>query len=136
MGNHDKFTYEQMEKALRKALGIQAIAAQMLDCEWNTVHRYVKKYKKLQDIVNQSKEVRLDIAESKLMQGINAGIPALIIFLLKTQGKDRGYVERQEHTGKDGEPIMIQNVRNAIEEQLKNNPDLVKKVDELFTDGD
>ena len=31
-------------------------------------------------------------------------------FFLRTQHKDRGYVERQETTGKDGKPIQFQDM--------------------------
>ena len=38
----------------------------------------------------------LDFAESKLYELVDDKHPTAIIFLLKTKGKDRGYVERQE----------------------------------------
>jgi hypothetical protein len=40
--------------------------------------------------------VALDLAESKLHEEILGGNTAAIIFFLKTKGKKRGYVERQE----------------------------------------
>lgn len=47
------------------------------------------------------REELIDYAESKLMINIKEGKEASIFFLLKTLGKHRGYVERQEmeHTG-------------------------------------
>lgn len=51
----------------------------------------------LEDAVIQGRNARLDFAESKLDQNINNGDTTAIIFLLKTLGKERGYVERQEN---------------------------------------
>ena len=50
-------------------------------------------------------ERRLDFAESKLDENINAGKEASIFFFLKCRGKHRGYIERQEISGPDGVPI-------------------------------
>jgi hypothetical protein len=46
----------------------------------------------IKDIEN----VTLDFAESKLHEQIRTGNVASIIFFLKTKGKVRGYIERQE----------------------------------------
>jgi hypothetical protein len=40
------------------------------------------------------------------MEAVEAGEIAAIIFRLKTKGKKRGYVERQELTGADNQPII------------------------------
>ena len=42
--------------------------------------------------------------------------------------------QKQEHTGKDGGPIIIDQCRNAITEQLKNNPELEEKIKNAFSD--
>ena len=57
--------------------------------------------------VESIEDVALDFAESALHDNIKNGKEASIIFYLKTKGKNRGYVERQEITGKEGEPIQI-----------------------------
>jgi hypothetical protein len=50
----------------------------------------------------KAKERFLDFLESKLVEQINGGNTTSIIFALKTKGKNRGYVERQEivHDGR------------------------------------
>lgn len=53
----------------------------------------------------EGRETRIDMAESTLDANIAKGLEASTFFLLKTLAKDRGYVERQEFTGKDGAPI-------------------------------
>jgi len=57
-------------------------------------------------------ESALDMGETALMKQIQDGNTACIIFLLKTRGKERGYVERQEvdHRGKDGGAIQFENI--------------------------
>lgn len=50
-------------------------------------------------------EERKDFAESALLKKIKNEDTTSIIFFLKTQAKDRGYVERVETTGKDGASI-------------------------------
>ncbi len=46
----------------------------------------------LQDI----KEQYLDMAEAKLIEKIRTGATPELLFYLKTQGKSRGYIERQQ----------------------------------------
>ena len=59
------------------------------------------KYPELWDIVEEARESLVDDVESELQKQIFKGNIAAIIFFLKTQGKSRGYVERQElrHSG-------------------------------------
>jgi hypothetical protein len=45
-------------------------------------------------------------AQAILIKNIKEGNTAELLFYLKTQGKSRGYVERQETTGADGEPLI------------------------------
>lgn len=51
----------------------------------------------------------LDLAEKRLFDLVNEGHPSAIIFTLKTLGKHRGYIERQEHeiSGPGGGALRI-----------------------------
>jgi hypothetical protein len=54
-----------------------------------------------------------------------------VIFFLKTRGKKRGYVERNEVTGKDGTPVVPQAVSFTIE-VLPSGPPLASTDKEVF----
>jgi hypothetical protein len=61
----------------------------------NTLMKWIDE-EDLKNAVIEGRNSRLDFAESKLDQNINNGDTTAIIFLLKTLGKDRGYVERKD----------------------------------------
>ena len=61
---------------------------------------------RLKKAVQEARDMSLDVAESMLQERMKES-DTLLIFYLKTQGKRRGYVERQERTGADGEPTKI-----------------------------
>lgn len=60
----------------------------------------------LKQLLAEERERMLDNAEDKLGQAVSGGEAWAVCFTLKTQGKGRGYVERQEHTGKDGDDLV------------------------------
>ena len=62
---------------------------------------YLKKDKKFADEVKDIENIALDFAESQLHKQIQEGNTSATIFYLKTKGKSRNYVERQEiqHNG-------------------------------------
>ena len=91
-----KFTETQMAKAIVVGDGLIRSVAKHLKCSRNTVYEYIKRYPALAESVASAREDALDEAESELMKLIREGHPAAIFFFLKTQGKSRGYVERQE----------------------------------------
>jgi len=54
----------------------------------------------------------MDFVESKLIKKAEKEDTAVIIFMAKTKCKKRGYVERNEITGPDGESLVL-SFRNA-----------------------
>lgn len=116
-----KFKKETVAKALYKA-GTILGAAQILKCDRQTVYNYLKRYPELEEAVYEAKERLCDIAEAGLASNIHSKHPASIFFFLKTFGKNRGYVERQEVTGKDGENLFKQaadEFEHSIAQKLK-----------------
>lgn len=68
--------------------------------------------------LESARESMLDNAESVLYKKVLEGSTAELLFFLKTRGKGRGYSERMEHTGADGQPIDIRRVAELSDEEL------------------
>jgi predicted transcriptional regulator len=99
----ESFTQEQVAEALTAAGGVQADAARILGCSRSTINGYVRRYPHLQELLINTREETLDLAESQLQKKIKEGNMTAIIFFLKTQGKQRGYVEKGEAPQKQDE---------------------------------
>lgn len=61
----------------------------------------------------RSKMKMIGNAVSKLVEAVNKGEAWAVCFTLKTQGKNEGWSERLEHTGKDGAPLNFENMTDA-----------------------
>lgn len=87
---------EQMIKALEKSLGVITAACKAVKIERSTHYDWYKNDEKYKNAVDSLAEVTLDFAEEMLHERIKSKDTAATIFFLKTKGKKRGYVERQE----------------------------------------
>ena len=67
------------------------------------------------DAVDSIQDYRLDQAERRLDELINDKNPTAIIFFLKTKGKKRGYVERQEVETVNREEMTEEEALKALE---------------------
>ena len=103
---------ETIEKSIIRAFGNLSTAAKSLQVERATLYSWIES-EGLEEAVVEGRNKRLDFVEGKLDQKINSGDTTAIIFFLKTQGKSRGYVERQEVTGKDGSKLFEVNIVDA-----------------------
>lgn len=100
-------TAARIIEALKECNGLLTLAARKAGVTYRTIKRYADDYPTVAEAYKESKETMLDVAEGKLYQAIGKGESWAICFYLKTQGKQRGYVERQEFTGKDGNPLQM-----------------------------
>lgn len=92
--------------AMEKALGVVTTACRECKISRDTHYRWLKEDEKYMEAIQDISNVALDFAESKLHENISKGKEVSTIFFLKTKGKKRGYVERQEHyvaAGKNAE---------------------------------
>lgn len=91
-------------EVLEKMRGNKKRAAIELGINRMTLHRYIEKSPTVKAAYLDIKEGAIDDAELMLESRMQQS-DTLLIFYLKTQGKGRGYVERVEQTGKDGEAV-------------------------------
>jgi len=85
-----------MLEALERTLGIVSTACEKAGVSRQTHYNWLKDDPEYKAAVDQIQESVIDFAESHLYKLIKEGNPAANIFYLKTKGKSRGYIERQE----------------------------------------
>jgi transposase-like protein len=100
-------TITQIEHAIKQTAGNVSQMARELGVSRSTVNRRIADNPKLKQLLEDEREELVDIAESSLRREVVLGNITAIIFTLKTQGKSRGYVERQEFTGANGGAIEV-----------------------------
>jgi len=103
----EKYTSDKMINAIREKHGNLSAAARYLGCSRNTIARYIENYPTVKAVYDEERETLIDFAENQLFQQVKDGNITAIIFTLKTIGKSRGYVERQEVTGAEGGHIVV-----------------------------
>ena len=103
----ERYTVEQIAKAIIKCGGWLAKAADVLGCTYKTIWRYSEKYPELKELIEDVKNRQLDEVEEKLLGKVRAGDVTACIWWLKCQGKGRGWVERQEWAGVEDKPITL-----------------------------
>jgi hypothetical protein len=90
----------------RSTMGVVTTACKNVGIHRSTFYEYYNNDPEFKKEVNDIGNVALDFTESKMFEQIRDGNTTLIKFYLATKGKKRGYVERQEITGSDGEKLF------------------------------
>jgi len=98
---------EEFIKMCRDTRGFKTPIANHFNCCLNTVNRRLKEWPEAQEAFDDAYYELGDDAEMKLAKKVEEGNLTAIIFLLKTKYKHRGYSERSEITGAEGNPLEI-----------------------------
>lgn len=104
--NKIQHTKKALIDALEKSLGVVTTACKIVGIDRTTFYRYLKDDEDFAKKVQEIENVTLDFVESQLHKQIKENSTAATIFFLKTKGKKRGYIERQE-IEHSGNPIVI-----------------------------
>jgi hypothetical protein len=102
-----KILVSDVEPLVEKYNGNIAAIARALGVSRGTVWARVQESTTLKAALDNARESMLDNAESVLYQAVLRGQTAELIFFLKTQGKSRGYIERQEVENDGGMIITV-----------------------------
>lgn len=105
---------------LEESRGVVTIACKNAGVSRSAFYEWLKDDADFAARVEDAREQAVDYVEGKLFDLIDGKDTTATIFFLKTRGKSRGYVERQEVTGADSQPLKIQiDFKNATIEQLR-----------------
>ena len=94
--------------ALEKSAGIVATACKAAGISRFTFYEWMKRDQDFAEKVDDIMEAQKDFVEAQILKKIKEGDSTMTIFYAKTKMKDRGYVERQEITGANGQPLATQ----------------------------
>lgn len=98
-----------VEAALRKTGGFLSYAAEELKIPVLDLKHYLRKYKRLREVHAEVREGTTELAEHQLIQKIKDGNLLAIMFYLKCQAQDRGWVDKPLEKKKEEEkPLIIQ----------------------------
>ncbi len=102
MANHTpKKKLAKIPALIAEKRGNVSAIARELKITRSTLHNNIQADETLKQLLADERERMLDNAEDKLGDAVDKGEAWAVCFTLKTQGQERGYVEKQkiEHSG-------------------------------------
>ena len=115
---NEKYSPAKIIEALQASRGMIATAARLLGCTRQTIYDAIARHPEINHVVAGERELMLDSAELKLQEAVDRAEAWAIRYYLSTQGKSRGYVERQLVDGDDGKvTVIIDRVGHALDVQ-------------------
>jgi hypothetical protein len=115
-----KFTAEQVIEAVKDSDGVIALVARRLHCRWNTAARYINLYPTAKAALEDETNTLYDEAERIIYTNIRLlrarqeaeGRPvesydAWRMLTQTRRGRERGFSERQEVSGTDGNALHV-----------------------------
>lgn len=94
--NRTSAAKKAMLESLEKSLGVVTTACKAASVTRSTHYEWYASDPDYKKAVDDIADVALDFAESQLHKQIKDGEVSSTIFYLKTKGKKRGYIEKQE----------------------------------------
>ena len=124
---------EQVATALRATRGVVSEAAAICGISRRRVHALIQKHPELRAICDDERERLVDVAESRMLDLMEAGEFKAVAFVLRCFGKQRGWVDREVrhlHTGTvehdHGGEIKVDHAHRLALNELDQNADYVE----------
>lgn len=95
--NRERYTAEEVARAIIDSMGVLSVAARKLRCDRSTVVNYINRYPELKQAVTDGRAALVDAAEVGLIANLKRKDMSAIKYALSTLGKDRGWIETQKH---------------------------------------
>jgi hypothetical protein len=108
----ERIPTDRIIQALRETNGLVSLAAKRVPCSITTINVRRKRVQAVEQVIQECRGELVDLGELALRKAVLSGEPWAVSLVLKTLGKDRGYVERQEITGRDGNELTIRYVND------------------------
>jgi len=110
-------------EALKQSLGIVTTACKNVGISRETYYKWMREDDEFRQQVDDIGDIALDFAESQLHKQMKDGSTSATIFYLKTKGRKRGYIERQEfaidNTRPDLSQLSIDEIKHLLDEPSK-----------------
>jgi hypothetical protein len=110
-------------EALKQSLGIVTTACKNVGISRETYYKWMREDDEFRQQVDDIGDIALDFAESQLHKQMKDGSTSATIFYLKTKGRKRGYIERQEfaidNTRPDLSQLSIDEIKQLLDEPSK-----------------
>lgn len=96
-------------KAMGEVMGNITLACRAVGIKRQTYYNWIEKDEDFRKACDSINEESIDFVENKLFSRINDNDTTAIIFYLKTKGRSRGYIEKQEmeFSGSRERPIIV-----------------------------
>lgn len=121
-----KYTYDQVQQALRETAGVRHLAALKLKITRQYLHTLIKRWPGLALVEQSIVEENLDVAEFALLSNVRKGRSADVHFFLKHKGKARGYGDQISFsadgggaTDQNSHGVLVVPARLSVEEWQK-----------------
>lgn len=87
---------EKMVEVIHESKGLIAVAARSLGISRRQLYHERDRHPEIAEAIEEAREIIVDKAENSLYKQIEEGNTIATIFLLKTLGKSRGYIESRD----------------------------------------
>jgi hypothetical protein len=105
-----QYSTDDIIDALKATNGLISLAAKRLGCCSQTIYNRASRVQKVQDTIDACRDELVDLGELALRSAVVGKEPWAVSLVLKTLGRHRGYVGRQEqaleHSGDLGVRVI------------------------------